>query len=442
MKKPHPAKHAYFHVLLLIATLTLASASSLSQTRSLPDVYSEVNAYIKKRTDEFLASGKKLTADTRKDIEEERKDLALKYANEAAARTALQKADFYYLALLYAVAGEDEKNLATLKRFLSEYPPDAKGEPIQYARAQIVAQSARHKQLSDAEDYFAQWLKGTPAMPEQQPILENAIAAGYFKSGQYEPAVKHAQSAFDLLKTLKPRSVAEKREREQTYMNLVEVLALSYRKSKNSEKALDVLAEARAQSFAIPSANLYRKVMDFVEGSGFSEKKLMQKVESYASADAAPNIQIEDWVGRDPVTLENLRGKVVLLDFWMTWCGPCISTFPRLRGWYKKYSDKDFVLVGVTQYEGSKEGKRMSPLQELDFIKTFKDKYNMIYPIAIVRPGETAKFGIAAFPTTVLLDRNGVVRYIGIGSGGEEAENLEGMINEVLKEIPKTASAK
>ena len=66
----------------------------------------------------------------------------------------------------------------------------------------------------------------------------------------------------------------------------------------------------------------------------------------------------------------------------------------------------------------------------------------MTYPIAIVRPGETSKFGIAAFPTTVLLDRNGVVRYIGIGSGGEEAGNLEGMINEVLKEAPKTASVR
>jgi len=277
-------------------------------------------------------------------------------------------------------------------------------------------------------------------MADQQPLLENAMAAGYFKNGQYDLEVKHAQSAFDLLKTLKSKSLAERRDREQLYMNLVEVLALSYKKSRDSDQAMNVLAEARAQSFAIPSANLYRKVMDFVEGSGFSEKKLMQKVESYASADPAPNIRIDDWIGMDPVTLESLRGKVVLLDFWMTWCGPCISTFPRLRGWYKKYSDKDFVLVGVTQYEGGKDGKRMTGLQELDYIKTFKGKYKMTYPIAVVRSGEASKYGINAFPTTILLDRNGVVRYIGIGAGGEEAENLEGMINKVLKEEAMSSS--
>ena len=82
------------------------------------------------------------------------------------------------------------------------------------------------------------------------------------------------------MKTQSAKTIPEKRDREQIYMNLVEILALGYKKSKNSEMAVNVLAEARAQSFTLPSANLYRKVMNFVEGTGFSEKKLMQKVES------------------------------------------------------------------------------------------------------------------------------------------------------------------
>ena len=99
-------------------------------------------------------------------------------------------------------------------------------------------------------------------------------------------------------------------------------------------------------------------------------------------------------------------------------------------------------MVGVTQYEGSKDGKRMTDLQELDYLKDFKDKYKMTYPVAVVRTGEISKYGIAAFPTTVLLDRSGVIRYIGIGSGGEEAQNLEDMIKKVLKESPKLASTR
>lgn len=210
---------------------------------------------------------------------------------------------------------------------------------------------------------------------------------------------------------------------------------MSYKKQKNPEMALSVLAEARVESFAIPSAELYRKVMTFVEGSGFSEKKLMQKVNSIASADPAPEMKFVEWIGEDQRAIGEFRGHIVLLDFWATWCGPCIATFPRLRNWHKKYADKNFKLIGVTQYYGEQEGKKMTALQELDYLKSFKQKYKLPYDFAIIPNGEAPmKYGINAYPTTVLLDRSGVVRYIGIGSGLEESQNLEEMIEKVLSE--------
>ena len=277
----------------------------------------------------------------------------------------------------------------------------------------------------------------------QQPTLEAFLAFGFFKDNQYEQAIKYGQNAFDLMKTLEAKSPKDKREKEQVYMNLVEILALSHKKSKNKDAALDILAEARARSFTLPSANLYRKVMDFVAGSGFSEKKLMQKVESYANAEPAPNMEIKEWIGHDATSLEKFRGKIVLLDFWATWCMPCIATFPRLRDWHKKYGGNDFIIVGVTQYYGNGGGKPMTPLQELAFLGEFKEKHKLLYPFAVAEQGEdTMKYGIGAYPTTVLLDRNGVVRYIGIGSGAEESENLEDMIKKLLREETKVATSK
>jgi len=176
--------------------------------------------------------------------------------------------------------------------------------------------------------------------------------------------------------------------------------------------------------------------MDIVGGSGFSEKKLMQKVESYKTAEPAPELTVQEWVGREPVTMESLRGKVVLLDFWATWCGPCIYTFPRLRGWHEKYSSSGFEIIGVTQYYGNADGKPMTPLQELDFLGEFKKKYKLPYGFAVSKFGEdNAKFDVNAYPTTILLDRYGIVRYIGIGAGAEESENLEDMIKKLLKEV-------
>lgn len=405
-------------------------------------MHTEVNNYIDHKTRELTGQGKRVDREKREDLENERKSLANKYAEEAAARADLRELDVYYLGELYVVAENDAKALEAMKKFLAQYPTETKGNAIQQARSYIVVLSARRKLPAEAEQAYQAWLKGEPVNKNQQPALEQTLAVSFFKEKQYDQAIKYARQAFDLLKTLEAKTFQEKRSKEQIYMNLVEVLALSYRKNDNKEAALDILAEARAQSFALPSAHLYRKVMDFVEGSGFSEKKLMQKVESYASAEPAPDLKVVEWVGQEPTSLKNLRGKVVLLDFWATWCMPCIATFPRLRGWQKKYGSSDFVIIGVTKYYGRDGDKKMTPLQELEFLGDFKQKHKLLYPFAIAEPAEDGmKYGINAYPTTVLLDRNGVVRYIGIGAGLEESENLEEMIKKLLKDDTRLAAS-
>jgi thiol-disulfide isomerase/thioredoxin len=403
----------------------------------------EIDNYVTLRSKALAAEGKRIDSGKREELIREKRTLARKYAEEAVGRSDLKGADYYYLGLLYVAAEDNDKALDAMDRYLAQFPAESKGTMIQSARSWQVIFSARRKLFDKAEAAFRDWLAGSPLEKNNQPVLEQVIAVALFKDGQYDKAIRYAQDAFDLLKTLKASSLAEKRTREQLYENLVEVLSLSYKKNKNADQSLEILAEARAESFAIPSADLYRKVMDFVQGSGFSEKKLMQKVESYASVDPAPELNVDEWIGQEPVTFDKLRGKVVLVDFWATWCMPCISTFPRLRGWYKKYAGNDFTIVGVTQYYGQQDGKKMSKLQESDFLKEFKDKYKLPYPFAVLSSSSEApmKYGVNAYPTTILLDRNGVVRYIGIGAGMEESENLENMIQKVLKEGSQLAQS-
>lgn len=419
---------------------TDSTVHAQTEMKSVVQMNDEVENYVGAKTRELRGQGKRIDRAKIEDLENEKKSLAGKYAAEAAARTDLKKTDFYWLGLLYVAAENNEKGLDAMKKFLAEFSPDTKGDMIQSARSYGVILATRRKQLAEAEQFYQAWLKGDPLLKTQQPSLGSILAVGFFKDGQYEQAVKYGQEAFDLLKTFEQKTPRDKRDAEQVYMNLVEVLALSYKKNKNSDKSLEILAEARARSFTIPSANLYRKVMEFVEGSGFSEKKLMQKVESYATAEAAPELKILEWLGTEQTTLASFRGKIVLLDFWATWCAPCIATFPRLREWHKKYGGNDFVLIGVTQYYGNGAGKKMTPLQELDFLGEFAKKHKLAYPIAVAeRTEDLMKYGISAYPTTVLLDRNGVVRYIGIGAGFEESENLEEMIKKLLKEEPRLA---
>jgi thiol-disulfide isomerase/thioredoxin len=409
--------------------------------RSASEMLQEIDGYVLQQKRMLASDGKRFNAYEEERIANGRKALAKKYAGELAMRTDLKEGDIYVLGLMYSYFDKGPKVLETMQRFLAQYPNTAQGDMVQAALTYVIRIASGTKQMEVAEQAFERWLKGDPLVEKHRPGLQEALAVGFFKAGMYEKAIKHAQEGFDLLKAAEAKTVREKLEREQGYMNLVEVLSLGYKKNKNADKSTSVLAEARAQSFAIPSANLYRKVMEFVDSGGFSEKKLMEKVESYASADPAPEIEMIEWIGSEPVMLEELRGKVILLDFWATWCGPCISTFPRLRDWHKKYSGSDFMIVGVTRYYGTQGGKKMTKLQELEFLTEFKKEYKMPYPIAIAGASEAQlKYGIAAFPTTVLLDRNGVVRYMGIGSGAEESDNLERMIKKVMNEGPKLAS--
>ena len=429
-------------ILLIPVAILLFTFGVLAQTvdRTVLDLFSEVDKYETQQRQAYAQSGKRYDASARENILNDKKSLARKYVDVAASRTDLKGEDYYYLGRLYSAAENDQKTLELMRKFVSQYPPTATGDMIQSALVYSVILASRTKQMDLAEDAFARWQKGQPMLVSQQPVLQDYIATGYLKDGKPELALKHAQAAFDLLKSIPAKTAKEKRDREQIYMNLVEVLSLGYKKSKNTDQAMEILAEARAESFALPSANLYRKVMTFVDGSGFSEKKLMQKVDAYTTSDPAPEIKISEWIGESAGSLEQLRGKVVLLDFWATWCGPCISTFPRLRGWYKKYAGNDFVIIGVTQYYGKQDDKPMSNLQELDFLRGFKEKYKMPYSLAVAGPNEASiKYGIAALPTTILLDRNGVVRYIGIGAGAEESENLEDTIKKVLKEETRVA---
>jgi thiol-disulfide isomerase/thioredoxin len=419
----------------LFAIFVVVSLNAQIVERSAAALWTELDRFENEQRKAITAKGERYSVNDRDRILDDKRSLAKKYAAEIEARTGLGIGDVYYLARIYLIAENNKKALETMQRYVSLVSADASGEVVKSALGHIVVLSSGSRQMDIAEAAFERYKKTEPVTVSQQAALRDHLASGYYKSGDYEHAVEHAQTAFDLLKTLNPRNAAEKRSHETIYMNLVEILALGYRKNKNSDQALSVLAEARAKSFTIPSANLYRKVMDFVEGSGFSEKKMMQKIDSYASADPAPDISITDWIGEHSGSLQEHRGKVVLLDFWATWCGPCIATFPRLRAWHKKFAGNDFVIIGITQFYGEQDGKKMTKLLELDYLRAFREKYKLPYTFAVSQTGEAAsKYGIAAYPTTVLLDRNGVVRYIGIGAGTEESENLESSIKKVLAE--------
>lgn len=135
----------------------------------------------------------------------------------------------------------------------------------------------------------------------------------------------------------------------------------------------------------------------------------------------APNFALKDAQGKT-VELAKLKGKVVLVNFWATWCGPCRKEMPDFVEVYKQQKTKGFEIIGVSLDE---EG--------WEVVRPFLTKYNINFPV-VVGDGKLAKAygGIEFLPTSFLIDRNGFIvdKHVGLLS----KEKLEHKIAPLLQE--------
>ncbi|MEK7236082.1 MAG: TlpA disulfide reductase family protein [Nitrospirota bacterium] len=130
----------------------------------------------------------------------------------------------------------------------------------------------------------------------------------------------------------------------------------------------------------------------------------------------APNFQLRDLNGH-LVTLSGLRGKVVLLNFWATWCGPCRVEMPAMEELYRTFSRNDFEILAVS-----------TDAQGVSVTRPFQQENHLTFPIlhdADYRVGLT--YGARSLPMTFMVDRQGIVRHQIFGArdwGAPEAHQL------------------
>ncbi len=134
----------------------------------------------------------------------------------------------------------------------------------------------------------------------------------------------------------------------------------------------------------------------------------------------APEIGLRDGAGH-PVRMADLRGKVVLVDFWASWCAPCRQELPVLERLYARYRDRGFVVVGVNV---DRERANMA-----EFVRRFR----LTFPV--VHDGEhrvADRYGPRTMPSSYLVDRGGVVRYVHQGFRASDADVIEEHVQELL----------
>jgi peroxiredoxin len=136
----------------------------------------------------------------------------------------------------------------------------------------------------------------------------------------------------------------------------------------------------------------------------------------------APDFSLKDIDGK-VVRLSDLRGKVVLLEFWATWCSPCKDTIPALVALNKQFTGKDFALISISMDEGSGAVARL---------REFSSRYRISYPIL---PGtqETAEaYSVRGVPMSILIDKKGTINNTHVGFMDNYQTVIAGEVDKLL----------
>jgi cytochrome c biogenesis protein CcmG/thiol:disulfide interchange protein DsbE len=255
--------------------------------------------------------------------------------------------------------------------------------------------------------------------------LERAI--GLRSAGEMDGATVELEEALAEAR-LKPYEV-----KFQTRVRLANMLTGAYLSTGGLERAREMLAE---------ESDYAEKIFSLIAATGSVAEKRMANADRVQIRDLAvqvnligkpaPEISVGKWINSEPQSLEALRGHVVLLEFWATWCKPCHEMFPKLRELHETQSERGLRVLALTRHYLAYGGDERAREEELTLVRAFVAEREVAFPVGVSDDERTQTlYGATGLPAVALIDRQGIVRYR-FGGGGDRA--FQQILEECLDE--------
>ncbi len=466
-------------LILLVAVLPLAAQSGRTAAaegtatpggvpqQTVKQLYEEVNGYVRAAAAQFEAKKVRYSDALLEQTRREQRALAAKYASTASTRKDLAGEDLYYLGMLNWIAVNLDGTAENLSKYITA-ATDAPPERLQTARSVVVVVAAQQKRLEDAEKVLKDYLANQPQKLTERARMEGEITKAYQAKKDFAHMASHAEAGYAASKELLKDAASRARGLDEI-LDAAMLVFEAYRDLDDRAKAEAALDEMRATAVVTESPSFYYYAVDqkikylidtgrkasaielyrsalasidkeFVSKNQRDEAvdRLKRREKQYAILGTpAPEFLVPEqtWFPGAARTLASMKGKVVLLDFWATWCGPCFDAFPEFREWTDMYGKDGFEIIGVTRLYGTSSGLPADPAAELGVIKGVRTRERLPYDM-VVATDQRAQiaYDAMALPTVAIIDRKGIVRYLETGTSKYREAQMRGMIEKLLAE--------